>query len=118
MTVKDFRDLLVWRQAMDVAATVYRLTKTFPPEELFSLTAQLRRSAISVASNIAEGQGRGSDAEFGRFLNIARGSLCELQTQLLLAQRVEARPVREFDNVLAEVEELGRMLRGLQNTVG
>ena len=86
---QDFKDLTVWRRAMELAAMVYTLTKTFPAEELYGLTSQLRRASVSIASNIAEGRGRGSDGEFRQFLNIAQGSTYEVQTQLLLAEQLK-----------------------------
>ena len=87
--MEDFRDLTVWQRAMELAAMVYALTKTFPAEELYGLTSQLRRASVSIASNIAEGRGRGSDGEFRQFLNIAQGSTYEVQTQLLLAKQIK-----------------------------
>jgi four helix bundle protein len=86
---QDFQDLTVWQRAMELAQAVYELTKLFPPSELYGLTSQLRRASVSVASNIAEGRGRGSDGEFKYFLNIAQGSTYEVQTQLLLAKRLQ-----------------------------
>jgi four helix bundle protein len=83
---QSFRDLQVWQRSMELALAIYRLTKDFPREEVFGLTSQMRRSAISIPSNIAEGQGRGNVREFAHFLEIARGSLCELQTQLELSR--------------------------------
>lgn len=83
---QDFQDLTVWRWAMELAEAAYGLTKSFPPDELYGLTSQLRRASVSIASNIAEGRGRGSDGEFRQFLNIALGSTYEVQTQLLLAR--------------------------------
>jgi four helix bundle protein len=86
---QDFQDLTVWQRAMELAAAVYGLTKTFPAEELYGLTSQLRRASVSIASNIAEGRGRGSEGEFRQFMNIAQGSTYEVQTQLLLAKRLK-----------------------------
>ena len=86
---QDFQDLTVWQRAMELAETVYGLTKSFPADELYGLTSQLRRASVSIASNIAEGRGRGSDGEFRQFLNIAQGSTYEVQTQLLLAKRLK-----------------------------
>jgi four helix bundle protein len=86
---QDFQDLTVWRRAMELAETVYELTRQFPHDELYGLTSQLRRASVSIASNIAEGRGRGSDGEFRHFLNIAQGSTYEVQTQLLLAGRLK-----------------------------
>lgn len=86
--IKDFRDLIVWQKAMELVAEVYRLVKRLPKEELFALSDQIRRAAISIPSNIAEGQGRNSLKEFIHFLAIAKGSKAELETQLLLCVKV------------------------------
>ncbi|HUH61590.1 MAG TPA: four helix bundle protein, partial [Terracidiphilus sp.] len=83
---QSFRDLHVWQRAMQLTVAIYRLTKDFPKEEQFGWTSQIRRSAISIPSNIAEGQGRSTNGEFRQFLSIARGSNCELQTQLEIAR--------------------------------
>lgn len=85
MTIKDFRDLEVWQISRQFVREVYLATNTFPDHEKFALRSQLRRAAISVPSNIAEGSGRRSTQEFCRFINIASGSLCEVETQLILA---------------------------------
>ena len=84
-SVKDFKELKVWCKAHELTLVVYRLTRSFPKDELFGLTGQLRRSAASIGANIAEGCGRRSDGEFTRFLQIARGSVSELECHLLLA---------------------------------
>ncbi len=86
---QDFQDLTVWQRAMELTESVYELTRQFPADELYGLTSQLRRASVSIASNIAEGRGRGSDGEFRHFLNIAQGSTYEVQTQLLLAKRLK-----------------------------
>jgi four helix bundle protein len=86
---QDFQDLIVWQRAMELAVSVYELTRTFPREEIYGITSQLRRASVSIASNIAEGRGRGTDGEFRQFLNIAQGSTYEVQTQLLLAKRMK-----------------------------
>jgi four helix bundle protein len=86
---QDFQDLVVWQRAMELSEAIYRLTKTFPQDELYGLTSQLRRASVSIASNIAEGRGRGTDGEFRQFLNIAQGSTYEVQTQLLLVKRLK-----------------------------
>jgi four helix bundle protein len=83
--VESYRDLKVWQRAVEMALAIYRLTTGFPKEELFGLTSQIRRAGVSVASNIAEGYGRGSKGEYRQFLAMARGSNLELQTQLYLA---------------------------------
>jgi four helix bundle protein len=83
---RDHRDLHVWQEAMALARAIYALTSRFPREELYSLTTQMRRAAVSIPSNIAEGAGRGTQREFRQYLMIARGSLSELETELLLAK--------------------------------
>ncbi len=84
-----FQDLTVWQRAMEMTVSIYGLTKTFPKDELYGLTSQLRRASVSVASNIAEGRGRGTEGEFRQFLGIAQGSIYEVQTQLLVARQLK-----------------------------
>lgn len=86
--LQSYRGLLVWQKAMDLATMVYHLTEPFPKREVYGLAAQLRRAGVSVPSNIAEGYGRGSRREYLQFLTIAQGSLKELETQVLLAERL------------------------------
>jgi four helix bundle protein len=88
MSVQNYRELEVWKVAMDLAAECYRATKAFPKDELFGMTSQIRRAAASIPANIAEGQGREHTKEFLHHLSIARGSLKELETHLLLCQKV------------------------------
>ncbi|MCF7790539.1 MAG: four helix bundle protein [Victivallales bacterium] len=88
MTVKNYRELIVWQKAMDLTEQIYQVTKNFPREEIYGLTSQILRAAVSVPSNIAEGQARSSTAEFKNFLSIARGSLAEVETQVLIAHRL------------------------------
>jgi four helix bundle protein len=88
--IRSYRDLRVWQQAMDLAEACYRATRQFPREELYGMTSQIRRAAVSVAANIAEGHGRDSTGEFVQFLRVAQGSLKELETHLLLSHRVES----------------------------
>lgn len=86
---QDFQDLTVWQRAMELTEAVYNVTKTFPKDEIYGLTSQLRRASVSIASNIAEGRARATDRDFRQFLNIALGSTYEVQTQLLLAKRLK-----------------------------
>ena len=88
MAVKSYRDLIAWQRAMDMAEIVYKVSAACPKEELYGLVSQMRRAAVSVPSNIAEGQGRKSTKEFMRHLSIAHGSVCEMETQILLAGRI------------------------------
>ena len=86
--VRSFKDLIVWQRAMDLSKAIYNLTASFPKDELYGLSAQMRRASVSIPSNIAEGQARGHRAEYRRFLYIALGSLAELETQLLLTEQL------------------------------
>lgn len=110
---QGFKDLKVWQKAMKLAVTVYELTKPFPKEELYGLTSQLRGSAISIPSNIAEGQGRLNPGEFKQFLGVARGSNFELQTQLELAQALKYGDSVRIDSAMKDSHEVGRMLYAL-----
>ena len=116
--VKSYRDLRVWQKGMDLAAEVYRLSRSWPKEELYGLTSQARRAATSVPANIAEGYGRQSSASYGQFLKVARGSLKELETHLLLAERVGLLPQGSCREPLKQADDLGRMLGGLIKAVG
>ena len=115
MSIRNYRDLLVWQKAMDLAETIYRATARFPKEETYGLRAQLRDSAVSIPSNIAEGYGRGSDRELRRFLFIARGSLGEAETQVLLAERFCYLSDQTARQILGASAEEGRLINGLAN---
>lgn len=117
MSIKNYMDLTVWQRAMDLVEHVYRLTKEFPEEELYGLTSQMRRAAASIPSNIAEGQGRGADTEFLRFLKIAYGSLRELETQAYIAERLGYITHDMRAAFVDSTGELGRLLNGLMNTL-
>jgi four helix bundle protein len=113
MAVSSYKDLIVWQKAMDLVMLVYELTKGFPKEETYGLMNQLRRAAVSVPSNIAEGHERRSTAEFRNFLSIARGSLAEVETQLLLAQRLGYLKEAQLAPTLALQVEVNKMLNAL-----
>ena len=98
---------------MEIAVSVYELTATFPKDELYGLTSQMRRAAVSIGSNIAEGTGRESRRDFRHFVLMARGSTCELQTQLMLAVRLGYCAEPKAEGLLERVDEVGRMLNGL-----
>ena len=106
----DHRDLVVWQKAMNLAVAVYRATAAFPRAEVFGLTAQLRRAAVSVPSNVAEGSARRTSADFLSFLHIARGSQAEVDTQLRLALSLGYLPDRTGAELLAQADEVGRLL--------
>jgi four helix bundle protein len=113
----DFKDLIAWQKAMDLVTEVYRLTKSFPNDERFGLTAQLRRAAVSVPSNIAEGQARHSGADFRHFLHQARGSLAEVQTQLLIARNLGYISDADRRRLEERTEEAARILNGLTKAI-
>jgi len=117
MSASSFRDLRVWQEAMRLTAEIYRGTADFPKHELYGLSQQIRRAAVSVPSNIAEGKGHHSDKEFVRFLLHARGSLLELQTQILIAKELQYFRKEEGIRLLAMAEGVGRALSGLINSM-
>jgi four helix bundle protein len=108
-----YRDLVAWQRAMGLVTEVYRVTQGFPKTELYGLTAQLRRAAVSIPSNIAEGQARKSYADFQRFLRNARGSMVEVETQLLIARNLGYLEETAARTLLAQTAELGRILNAL-----
>ena len=113
--MEGHRDLDVWQKAMRFVTDVYQVTQSFPGEERYGLSSQLRRAAISVPSNIAEGCGRSSTREFALFLCHARGSLLEVETQLEIARNLGYLPEDKFNEVLSESNRIGRMLNGLRS---
>jgi four helix bundle protein len=108
-----YRDLQVWHRSMELAAAVYELFRTFPREELYGVTSQLRRAVISIPCNIAEGTGRNKVGEFKQFLGIARGSNYEVQTQLELAKTLNMVNPEPADKVLSISQEVGKMIYAL-----
>jgi len=111
--MKDFRELKVWEKSHRLALAVYKATARFPKDELYGLTSQLRRSSVSVPANIAEGCGRGSNSELGRFLQIAMGSASELEYLFLLAHDLDFLSAPLYQNLAKEVVEVKRMLASL-----
>jgi len=111
--MSNYKSLTVWERAFDLSLQVYQVTKKFPKDEQFGLTSQIRRCAVSVFSNIAEGHGRNSELDFVRFLNIAMGSCNELEGQLLLAQRLEYLEENQAIMLLELCAEVKRMMAGL-----
>lgn len=110
---QSYRDLRVWQEAVKLAEICYRLTKNFPKEELYGMTSQIRRASVSIAANIAEGYGRKHKGEYIQFLYIAQGSLKELETHLLIAQRVEIASAESINPILSQCDSVGRLLGGL-----
>jgi four helix bundle protein len=109
-----YEDLIAWQKAKAFAGDIYRVTETFPKTEVYGLTSQLRRAAVSVPSNIVEGQGRLTKGEFCHFLGLARGSLLELETQLAIALDLDYFPVSKFRELRAKSEEVRKILNGLK----
>jgi four helix bundle protein len=110
MQVQSYKDLIVWQKAMVFAEMVYMLSKFFPKEEIYGLTSQIRRAAVSVPSNIAEGHARHSTAEFRNFISISQGSLAEVETQILLAMRLTYLTQEQAKPALDLREEISKML--------
>ena len=112
-----YRDLIAWRKATQLALQIYRSTQEFPKAELYGLTSQMRRAAVSIPSNIAEGKGRYSRKEFTQFLYRARGSLLELETQLYIANELQYLPHTTYREIQDRAVELGRIVNGLTKSV-
>ncbi len=111
--VKSYKDLLVWQKSMSLVFEVYRIIKNLPKEELYALSSQIRRSAVSIPSNIAEGQQRNSTKEFINFLSIAKGSNAELQTQLMICVGLNYLSKEETETAMQLSNEVGKMLNAL-----
>jgi four helix bundle protein len=117
MDIRDYRDLRVWQMGMDLVESIYKVSALFPKSEVFGLCSQLQRAAISIPSNIAEGHARDSTKEYLRFISIAMGSLAELETQLILASRLNYLEQERLGELMGQTGEIGRMLRGLQSSL-
>ena len=111
--IKSYRDLLVWQKGIDLVVEAYRATAQFPKSELYGLTSQIRRAASSIPANIAEGYGRGSRKEYVQFLTVAQGSLKELETHLIVSEKLSYVTAAQTKRLLSETDELGRMLGSL-----
>jgi four helix bundle protein len=112
-SIRSYRDLVAWQRAFALGVSVHRLTRTFPDHERYGLTSQLRRGGVSIASNIAEGYGRGSRQDYVRFLKIARGALFEVETQLLFSTEFEYVKKDQLETVTQQVNDTARVLSGL-----
>ncbi len=117
-TIRDYKDLQVWQKAMVLAKQVYQMTQTFPSEEKFGIISQMRRAAVSVPSNIAEGQARNTTGEFVQFLSHAEGSLAELDTQVRLSVALGFCRQPDGESVSASITELQKMLKSLRGKLG
>ncbi|MBI4266536.1 MAG: four helix bundle protein [Acidobacteria bacterium] len=117
MVSRNYTDLIAWQKAMALAEAVYAATQTLPFEERFGLSAQMRRAAVSIPANIAEGQGRSTDGEFGNQLSVAHGSIRELETHVMLAERLQLLPPEVARNLLSQTAEVGRLVTGLSKSL-
>jgi len=104
--ITSFRDLIIWQKGLDIAKEIYEITKSFPKEEIFGLTSQIRRSAVSISSNIAEGRGRSSKKDFINFLYIAQGSLFEVETQLILAKEIYKVDLKNLPKMIEDEQKM------------
>jgi len=111
--IKDFKDLIIWQKGMIIAEKCYQLTKSFPKDELYGMVQQVRRSSVSIPANIAEGYGRRSKKDYARFLNISQGSINELQTDLILCQRVKICEKKDIESIIYLLQEETRMIISL-----
>ncbi len=116
-TVQSYKQLVAWQKAMELVLCVYRFTQTFPKSEIYGLVPQMRRSAVSVPSNIAEGQGRASTGEFRQFLGNAKGSLFEVETQATIARQLSYLDEQQFEQLSEKINEVGRLISGLLNSL-
>lgn len=116
--IKSYQDLEVWRKAMVLARNIYHFTASFPNEERFGLVNQMRRAAVFIPSNLAEGHARSGTGEFRYFISIAMGSTAELETQILLSSDLGFLVEKGKDNLLSQLDDIGRMLRGLHKSLG
>lgn len=117
VTIRNFMDLIAWQKAMALAEAVYRISAALPTDERFGLTAQMRRAAVGIPSNIAEGQGRRTDGEFLNLISVAHGSVRELETQLMLCERLGFLDGKGVGSVLKQTAEVGRLINGLANSI-
>lgn len=115
--MKNFKNLNVWQNGIELVIDIYKKTEDFPKEEIYGLTSQIKRSAMSIPSNIAEGTGRSSDKDFNRFLDVALGSSFELETQLIIANRLKFLDDIDFNKLNQQIDEEQKMIIGLQKTL-
>jgi four helix bundle protein len=106
----NFRKLTIWEKSVDIATEIYKVTQHYPKQEMYGLVSQLRRSAVSISSNIAEGAGRRSKKEFSQFLRIAYGSACELETQLIISKNLQMINEETFEKLFEDNDEIQKMI--------
>jgi four helix bundle protein len=110
---QGYQDLVVWQKAMELVTAVYRVTRDWPREEQYGLTSQVRRAAVAIPSNVAEGHGRSGRREFAHHVSIAYGSLCELETQLLIAERLDFSDAKATESLMERIADVRRLTSGL-----
>jgi len=115
--MNNFKKLIVWQKSRELVKDIYLITKKFPKEEIFGLTSQIRRATVSIALNIVEGSGRGTDKEFARFLDIAFGSALEVEAQIILSSDLEFITNEEYDILNLKIEEIQKMINKLTNSL-
>jgi four helix bundle protein len=115
--MKNFKNLKVWQKGIELVKLIYIKTSNFPKEEIFGLTSQIRRSAVSIPSNISEGAGRGTKKELNNFLNLALGSTYELETQLIISREIGFISNEDFDSLYSILDEIQKMIFGLQKSL-
>jgi len=118
MKIKSYKDLNIWKRSIELVEDIYKITKNFPKEEIYGLTNQLRRSAVSIPSNIAEGFARFYNKEYRQFLFISLGSCAELSTQIIIALRLDYLESKESDKLLNEIDEISKMTMSLIKKLG
>lgn len=115
--MNNYKDLKIWQKSVDLAVRIYEITQSFSKEEMYGLTMQMRRSAVSISSNIAEGAGRNSKKEFNNFLGISNGSACELETQLIISHRAKLIDQSIFTSIQLQIEEVQKMNWSLKKSL-
>lgn len=117
-SIKTYKDLQIWQKGIQIVIKCYKLTKDFPIEEMYALTSQIKRASVSISSNIAEGYGRKTDKSFSHFLDIARGSLYELETQLIIANELEfVKNKSLFNEIISLIEEESKMINAFSKSL-
>ncbi len=117
MALKDYRELIAWQRAVDLVEMIYRMTADFPKTEVYALTSQIRRAAVSIPSNVAEGQGRRTTRDFLYFLSVANGSLKEVETQIIVSQRLGFLDEHKKSKLIDLTTEVGRLISGLRKSL-
>jgi four helix bundle protein len=115
--IRSYRDLRVWQRGMDLVEAIYVITQSFPKQEIYGLTSQVRRAAVSIPANIAEGHSREHTKEFRNFLSMAQGSISELETELEIATRLGYLPAEQFSQLMAQVAGLAKQVRALREAL-